>query len=862
MAIEVGSEVGDFRIEGVLGRGGMGVVYEARQLALDRVVALKVLSPELSLDESFRERFRREGLIQAQIDHPHIVPVYGAGEHEGALYLAMRLVRGPTLKELVAARELEAARTLRILTPVADALDAANEVGLIHRDVKPQNILVGARDHAFLADFGLTKGPTEQRSLTRTGQFVGTLDYISPEQIRGEAATASSDVYALGAVLYECLTGVVPFPKQSDAAVLYAHMSEDAPLVTEQRPDLPQALDEVILRAMAKNPSDRHDTATLLLHEAERAFGRRIRAAITPPVPIEIPEEAGIRRREEDVTTLETRVRNVVELSPESAPAAAPEARETAHPPGREPSAPAAPPPETRQSPERPDAAPDSGSSPPPGPAAPTRASPEPDESGGHAATPERERSRADLPAAATIAPFVAPAPPPESEDDAPSASDAGASDPNEPDRLSASGAAVAAPELDVPSPAGDDVAANDAGTRGAAPHDRQRDAATEVPDAVPGPRPEPDRPPRTDDAVTQAPDQPFPPATPVERRRTRPADPAVAALRGERTRPPTPVPQRPPAAAAPAARRRPNAAAFAGLAALVAVAAIVAGYLTGRSGAPAKPGPTSLASNGDLQLRYPAPWAAAHDAVHIPGLAFSRRVDLDATKGAGLAVGRVAGEGPTLLPADFLRRLPRAPARDDRVRLGQVRAYRYAGLRPKGFGRPLTLYVAPTSAGVTAIACYGARGATAVAPSCEQVAASLRLTRGKARALGPDPVYAKRLDAVVGRLNSGRVSGTRRLRAARTRLSQASAASALARVYGGAAARVRRLSPGPDARPPHRALERALGAGRTAFTDLARAAARGRKSRFSAARTAAARADRAIRGALNDLRASGYAVR
>ena len=297
-----GTSIAGYRIEGVLGQGGMGVVYEATQLSLNRTVALKILASNLSDDPAFRERFRREGLLQAAIDHPHIVTVYEAGETEHGLFLAMRLVRGPNLKDMVLAREIDAGRTLRILTPVADALDAAHESGLIHRDIKPQNILVGGRDHAYLADFGLTKAPGE-KSLTKTGQFVGTLDYVSPEQIRGLPASSASDIYALAAVLYECLTGVVPYPKDSEAAVLYAHMSELPPAVTEARPELPGTLDEVIHKAMAKEPERRHKSARELMDEAERAFSRRTRAAIRPPGPIESPEEAGIRAAEAQVST-------------------------------------------------------------------------------------------------------------------------------------------------------------------------------------------------------------------------------------------------------------------------------------------------------------------------------------------------------------------------------------------------------------------------------------------------------------------------------------------------------------------------------------------------------------------------------
>src|SRR4051794_24643432 len=193
--LETGSEVAGYRITGRLGHGGMGEVYEATQLSLKRKVALKILSGQLAHDDSFRERFRREAEIQAAIEHPNIVPIFDFGSLPEGLFLVMRLIRGNTLKDAIIGRELEGGRTLRLLRPIADALDFAHEAGLIHRDVKPQNILVGINDRPFLADFGLTKG-VEDAGFTKTGQFVGSVDYISPEQIRGEQATSASDVYA------------------------------------------------------------------------------------------------------------------------------------------------------------------------------------------------------------------------------------------------------------------------------------------------------------------------------------------------------------------------------------------------------------------------------------------------------------------------------------------------------------------------------------------------------------------------------------------------------------------------------------------------------------------------------------------
>jgi len=176
-----GTIVAAYRIDATVGRGGMGTVYEATQLSLQRTVALKLLSAELSDDADFRERFRREGLLQARLDHPHIIPVYEAGETEQGLFLAMRLVRGSNLKRLITAGELTPVRALHILDQVADALDTAHESGLIHRDIKPQNILVARRDHSYLADFGLTKSP-DADSLTQSGQFFGTLNYMAPSE--------------------------------------------------------------------------------------------------------------------------------------------------------------------------------------------------------------------------------------------------------------------------------------------------------------------------------------------------------------------------------------------------------------------------------------------------------------------------------------------------------------------------------------------------------------------------------------------------------------------------------------------------------------------------------------------------------
>lgn len=284
--LATGTEIGGYRIEDVLGRGGMGVVYRATQLSLGRTVALKLLASELSADDDFRDRFRREARMQARIEHPHIVTVYEAGEVDEGLFIAMRLIQGHNLKQLIRAREVPAARATRILAAVAAALDTAHEDGLIHRDIKPQNILVDRRDHAFLADFGLTKGPGDT-GFTRTGQLMGTLDYVSPEQIRGEPASAASDVYALAAVAYECLAGAPPFARATEAAVLYAHVAEPPPRPSEVRPDLGEGLDDVIARGLAKQPAERFaraaDLVAAMTAALEGGGGTSTQAAAMPP---------------------------------------------------------------------------------------------------------------------------------------------------------------------------------------------------------------------------------------------------------------------------------------------------------------------------------------------------------------------------------------------------------------------------------------------------------------------------------------------------------------------------------------------------------------------------------------------------
>ena len=272
----IGTELAGYRIEYVIGRGGMGVVYLAEQLTLNRQVALKVLPAALREDVSFRDRFVRESKLAASVDHPNVIEVYDAGEADGVLYLAMRLVKGTDLKSLIRReRPLDPGRVVRLITQVASALDAAHQKGLVHRDVKPANVLVEDRgdraEHAYLTDFGLTKRPASMSGLSQTGQFLGSVEYAAPEQFEGRAVDARTDLYALGCVAYECLTGSVPFPRDSEAAVMFAHLKEPAPHASSRRAGLPEGVDAVVARAMAKRPEDRYPSAVALAEDLRKA---------------------------------------------------------------------------------------------------------------------------------------------------------------------------------------------------------------------------------------------------------------------------------------------------------------------------------------------------------------------------------------------------------------------------------------------------------------------------------------------------------------------------------------------------------------------------------------------------------------
>jgi DNA-binding NarL/FixJ family response regulator len=272
MELAIGSTFAGHRIDGEAGRGGMGVVYRATDLTLDRPVALKLIEPKLAGDPVFRARFVSECKLAAAIDHPNVVPIFHAGEEHGVLYVTMRYIDGTDLRTLLAeVGRLPAERAVRIVAQVAGALDAAHSHGLVHRDVKPANVLLATRvgtERAFLTDFGVTKERAAQSGLTKTGFAVGTADYMAPEQARGAEVDGRADIYALGCVLFRALTGTVLYERGSDVEKMWAHIHDPPPRLTDLCPGLPHRLADVLERALAKRPEDRPQSATELAEQA------------------------------------------------------------------------------------------------------------------------------------------------------------------------------------------------------------------------------------------------------------------------------------------------------------------------------------------------------------------------------------------------------------------------------------------------------------------------------------------------------------------------------------------------------------------------------------------------------------------
>ncbi|MBT2452585.1 serine/threonine protein kinase [Streptomyces sp. ISL-43] len=286
-----GREIAGYQLEREIGRGATSVVYRAKDLRLDRTVALKLIAPERTRDGTFLRRFTHESRVAASIDHPHILPIFEAGESDGVLYIAMLYVPGPNLRVLLDQEgPLPVPTALRIAAQVASALDAAHAHDLVHRDVKPGNILVAAGtdsdhpEHVYLTNFGLTRKSLSLNGFTTAGEFVGTLDYMAPEQISGRPLDGRCDLYSLACVVYETIAGGPPFERDSDMALLRAHMYDPPPALSERRPEIAPDVDAVMAKALAKRPEDRY--ASCLEFVAELRSAESPSAASMPyPAP-------------------------------------------------------------------------------------------------------------------------------------------------------------------------------------------------------------------------------------------------------------------------------------------------------------------------------------------------------------------------------------------------------------------------------------------------------------------------------------------------------------------------------------------------------------------------------------------------
>lgn len=349
--LRAGATIAGYLLEERIGRGGMAVVFRAKDERLGRLVALKILSPGYTADHGFRTRFINESKAAATVEHPHIIPVYGAGEASGLLYIAMRFVPGGDARSVLRQRgPFSATRTWRIVSQIAAALDAAHEHGLVHRDVKPANMLLDSGavivprspepahvdpvDHVYLTDFGISK-QASAHGLTVTGQILGTLDYAAPEQIDGSPVDGRTDLYSLACSAFELLTGTTPFRRDQGPALIFAQLSEPPPPVTARRPELSTAVDQVIAKAMAKAADDRYPDCSRFAADLGRAL-RLVPGQIEAVGLGLMPPVTGLRRRPgQDRQPLPRPPQQPGELGRPSPPSMPPGG--LARPPGNEP---------------------------------------------------------------------------------------------------------------------------------------------------------------------------------------------------------------------------------------------------------------------------------------------------------------------------------------------------------------------------------------------------------------------------------------------------------------------------------------------------------------------------------------------
>jgi len=849
---DVMKTVGRYEILREVGRGGMAMVYLARQTDLDRFVALKELGAFHASDPSFAQRFLRESRVAGSLSHPNICTVHDYFEHDGTPYIAMEYIERGSLRPYVGTMNL--AQIGGVLEGLLAGLAHGEQHGIVHRDLKPENLMVTSDGRVKIADFGIAKATNQMQTgafLTATGTTVGTPTYMAPEQAMAQEIGPSTDLYSVGCMAHEMFTGRVPFhDTEAPMAILLRHVNEQIPSVKSIDPKIDQEISDWIDRMLVKDPTKRTQNANDAWDEFEEIIisllGPRWRrearlregsAQFDTPAPLTPAPFQG--------TTSDAAVSDQFQsfawgnaVTPD-APA----------PPG--PDTP--PPSESAPLPPEPTVGPPT---PAPGPAVSADGN-APDSDGGGFVTfgapaapeaPEVEQgdplgAEAQAPAPADVeAPAVQPGDPgeaTESQDDggfetyiAPA-----------PLRPPTDDAPAEAPAIPEPEPAA-----------AAPPPPPPPPAPTPAPPPAPAPAPTPLRPLDEEDdlAATVMPASVKPPPAP--------------------TAAPPRETEKPAAAAAAPAEPREKAGGkgvLIGIGVAVVLAAIV-GFLVGGSGGGAKEEggggtPIASASNADLEALFPKGWSKASSAPKIPGMTLASPVAMqppNAKGGESVVVGQVkqGADNPTLLPAGFLAALGldggEAPPREPvQLKRSKLQAYRYETLRPRGLEDPVTLFTVPTSAGVATLACVDP------GVDCEGIANTLKLKAGTAFPVGPSKEYAAAIGKVLGGLDKKVSSGRAALQGAKTPKAQARAAKRLASAYTSASASVSKLKVSPADATTNQRLAASLKQTGQAYGKLGAAARSGSKRGYAKARTAVQRGEQGVAGALRGLQAAGYKI-
>jgi hypothetical protein len=851
---EAARTVGRYEIIRRIGRGGMARVHLARQTDLDRLVALKELSALEADDPASARRFLQESRLGGSLSHPNIVHVYDYFEYDGTPYIAMEYVARGSLRAYM--RDVTFAQIAGVLDATLAVLQRAEQEGIVHRDLKPENILVTRDGHVKIADFGIAKAINRTNAsalLTATGMAVGTPAYMAPEQATAQRVGPSTDLYAVGCIAYEFFTSKVPFADYDNPmAMLLCRLNQTVPPTRSANPSMPEELSDWVDGLLRTEPEARTPSAAAAADQFEDivigllgARWRRDSLLGEPSAseewvnPFGGPTAATLGGGAEAFTTVERhRARATTDEVPEASPAEAPRAQTNVQTPPPGIAGPYTPPP---------DEAIPGPYTPPPDDAIPGPYTPPPDDAIAAPGAPP-----ADDPDFITFdwpggqPPETSPPPEPEWED--------------EPSEIPAAetGTHEVAPQtpLETPAPASRE-------TPDAAPRAHDYETYTAPPPLRP-------------DDLDPAPDAPAAPADQPEHATVLPTGRATSSAEPltdlGATLPPTPTPPTAPRHEAPDEGGRRWRVVAIGLVGLVTLGAIAA-FIVSSGGEDEQPPPpprkgTTLAS-GPLQIRAPAGWTRSSRPATVPGLELREAAAAQSGDGAGagsvlVGLASASANTPALLPAELLKPLgvDRREIPDHReVKLGPgaVNAYRYESLRLPGLDRPVTLYAAPTAAGVATVACVApSRPDPDFETACDRSAYSLAIDGVRTFPLGADPDYATALNRTFTALSRRLDVGRARLRAGTVRR-RAAAAGSIADAYRVAARRLAGVDVSPADREAHDALLTATRAAYAGFVDVGKAAQAGNRSAYERAARRAERAERQISRALDDLRRQGY---